>query len=101
MARVPIRNRPRFIQVYDCLKHFGPATVVSSRDTTYKVCAEVRNGRETIVGYPKRGEVRIHEDCWGKNMTCEGSLAGGIINGNPSIYDWYNLHCGSTTQQTT
>lgn len=97
MARVSITNRPTFVQVYDCLLGFGPATVVSSRGTTYKVCAEVRNGKQTIVGYPKSGEVRIHDDCWGQDMTCEKSLAGGIINGNPSIYDWYNLHCGSAT----
>lgn len=46
------------------------------------------------MGYPASGTVRIHEDCWGRPMTCEGTLTGGLLNGNPSLYHWYAEHCG-------
>lgn len=89
--------RPSFQQVYSCLRQVGPAIVISSRGTRYEVHAVVRNGRAMIVGYPRNGEVRIHEDCWGQNITCQGTRTGGIFNGSPSIYDWYYRHCGATT----
>ncbi len=48
---------------------------------------EARNG--TIIAFPKSGRVTIHEDCWGKPITCQGTRAGGLYNGSYSIYDWY------------
>jgi hypothetical protein len=88
--------QPSFQQVYRCLQQHGPANVTSSRGTLYEVHAEVRRGQPTIVGYPRAGEVRIHEDCWGLNTTCQRTRAGGIFNGNPSIYDWYRVTCGNS-----
>ena len=84
------QNVPSFKQVYDCLKRHGPATCVSSRGTKYVVRAEITAGRPTIIGSPRTGEVRIHEDCWGQQLTCQKTRAGGIYNGDPSIYDWFN-----------
>lgn len=88
---------PSFQKVYDCLESSGPAIVISSRGTEYQVTAEDRDGTPTIVGRPGGGEIRIHEDCWGNDMTCERTLAGGIFNGNPSIYDWYRENCKTST----
>lgn len=87
-------RRPTFDQVYECLQRHGLAHVVSSRGMTYMVTAEIRGGRRTVVGSPREGEVRVHDDCWGQDMTCERTLAGGIFNGDPSIYDWYHQLCG-------
>jgi NAD(P)H-dependent flavin oxidoreductase YrpB (nitropropane dioxygenase family) len=82
---------PTFSQVFRCLQENGPAHVVSTIGTSYQVIAEtqVRDGRQVIVGRPGGGQVRVHEDCWGDDITCQGTRAGGIFNGSPSIYDWY------------
>jgi hypothetical protein len=82
---------PTFAQVFLRLQANGPAHVVSSTGTSYEVMAEtqIRGGRQVIVGRPGGGQVRVHEDCWGDDITCRGTRAGGIFNGSPSIYDWY------------
>jgi hypothetical protein len=90
-------NWPSFKQVYDCLRHYGPATCVSSRGTKYTVRAEITAGRPTIIGCPRTGEVRIHEDCWGQPLTCQRTRAGGIYNGDPSIFDWFNEKANKAT----
>jgi hypothetical protein len=77
---------PTFKQVYDLLKLKGPGHAESSRGTIYRI--EARNGN--IVAFPRSGRVTIHQDCWGENITCQGTRAGGIYNGSYSIYDWYN-----------
>jgi hypothetical protein len=87
--------KPTFEQVHRCLEKHGPAAVRSSRGTPYKVYAESRRGEPAVVGYPRSGHVVIHKDCWGEKTTCEGTRAGGIFNGNPSIYDWYWANCGT------
>jgi len=87
-------HRPTFEQVYVRLRERGPARVLSSRATEYTVMADFRGGRETIVACPRRGEVRVHADCWGDAITCQGTRAGGIYNGDPSIYDWYRQSRG-------
>jgi hypothetical protein len=76
---------PIFDDVYALLLRKGPGRAVSSRETKYRI--EAINGR--IVAFPKSGRVYIHPDCWGENITCKGSRAGGIYNGPYSIYDWY------------
>ena len=83
-------TQPSFKAVYDCLKRCGPATCISSRGTKYTVRAEITAGRPTIIACPRTGEVRIHKDCWGEPLTCQKTRAGGIYNGDPSIYDWFN-----------
>jgi hypothetical protein len=82
-----------FMDVHRCLEKHGPATVKSRRGITYKVWAERRKDEPAIVGYPRAGEVAIHSDCWGSDITCAGTRAGGIFNGTPSIYDWYLATC--------
>lgn len=46
----------------------------------------IRAGKITNGPVP---QVRTHEDCWGQATTCQGTRAGGLLNGYPSIYDWY------------
>ncbi len=81
--------RPSFSHVFRRLQAKGPARVVSSRGTEYQVSAEVRGGLEMIIARPRSGQIRIHADCWGDDLTCQGTRAGGVFNGDPSIYDWY------------
>ena len=62
----------------------------SSRGTPYRVSAVVAgDDRRTLVARPGNGQVRIHEDCWGDDVTCQRTRAGGVYNGSPSIYDWF------------
>jgi hypothetical protein len=77
---------PTFKKAYDLLKLKGPGRAESSRGTIYRI--EDRNGN--IVAFPRSERVTIHQDCWGENITCQGTRAGGIYNGPYSIYDWYN-----------
>jgi hypothetical protein len=83
-------RRPTFDDVYRRLRARGPASVMSSRGTPYIVTAdEERTGRRVIIARPRSGQVRVHEDCWGDDVTCQRTRAGGIYNGWPSIYDWH------------
>ena len=76
---------PSFAEVYDLLLRKGPGLAVSSRQTRYRIEAISGN----IVAFPKSGRVTIHADCWGNNVTCQRTRAGGIYNGPYSIHDWY------------
>jgi hypothetical protein len=76
----------RFSEIYDLLEKKGPGKAVSSKGTIYRI--EAING--TIVAFPGKGKITIHNDCWGQSLTCQGTRAGGIYNGPYSIYDWYN-----------
>jgi hypothetical protein len=80
-----VSEMPTFIEVYNKLLKKGNGKVISSRGTEYRV--EARDGK--IIAFPKAGRITIHEDCWGKNITCQGTRAGGIYNGKYSIYDWH------------
>lgn len=78
-----------FGEAYACLLARGPAKVVSSRGTPYSVTAEREpTGRRVIIARPGGGQVRIHGDCWGEDITCHRTRAGGVYNGSPSIWDW-------------
>jgi hypothetical protein len=81
---------PSFKEVFDRVRRAGEVSVTSSRGTPYLVSAIVaRDGRKTLVARPRSGQVRIHEDCWGDDLTCQRTRAGGVYNGSPSIYDWF------------
>lgn len=82
--------RRSFDEVYQRLEAVGPATVVSSRGTEYVVKARFSRRGRVIEAFPGGGRVTMHEDCWGDDTTCQGTRAGGIYNGDPSIYDWYD-----------
>jgi hypothetical protein len=83
-------DRPSFDEVYNRVQSVGEASVTSSRGTEYSVTAVVaRDGRRTLIARPGSGQVRIHEDCWGDDITCQRTRAGGVYNGSPSIYDWF------------
>ena len=83
-------GRPEFMQVFECLQALGPALVVSSLGTQYLVTAEITSSGPTIIGRPGSGQVRVHDDCLGEDLTCQRTRAGGIFNGSPSIYEWYS-----------
>jgi len=74
-----------FDKIYALLQQKGGGKAVSSRGTLYKV--EARDGN--IVCFPKSGRVTIHRDCFGQDITCQGTRAGGVYNGEYTIYDWY------------
>ena len=84
-------DRPSFDDVFSRVQSVGMASVVSSRGTEYNVTALIaRDGRRTLIARPRSGQVRIHKDCWGDDLTCQRTRAGGVYNGSPSIYDWYS-----------
>jgi len=94
---------PSFLQMYDCLRKKGPAHVRSSTGTQYSVEAAItekgdREGERVIIARPSSGQVRIHQDCWGENITCQRTRAGGIYNGPYSIWDWYRENCDLNDQ---
>lgn len=74
-----------FSEMYNILAEKGQGKAISAKGTEYKI--EARDGK--IIAYPASGRVTIHEDCWGKNITCQRTRAGGIYNGPYSIFDWY------------
>lgn len=76
---------PSFEQVHALLRRNGPGHATSSKRTRYRI--EAIN--DNIVAFPRGGRITIHRDCWGQNLTCAGTRAGGIYNGPYSIYDWY------------
>jgi len=76
---------PSFRQVYDLLSRKGSGLVISSRGMSYRLQAK----NDAILAFPQSGRVAVHEDCWGEKMTCQGTRAGGLYNGEYSIYDWY------------
>lgn len=89
---------PSFNQMHNCLAQKGPAKVRSSKGTLYSVESAItqkgeRKGEKVIISRPGSGQVRIHEDCWGHNDTCQGTRAGGIFKGPYSIWDWYIENC--------
>ena len=82
-----------FKEVYSLLRKYGPATVTSSRNTRYSVEARLIKDVPAIIGCPRSGRVAIHEDCWGDDLTCQQTRAGGLYNGPYSIFDWYRETC--------
>lgn len=74
-----------FDQVYNLLMLRGPGRAESIRGTIYRI--EAIDGN--IVAFPRSGKVIIHQDCWGENITCQGTRAGGIYNGPYDICDWF------------
>lgn len=82
-----------FDRAFRILQLKGPALITSSRGTEYVVKAWImRNGKPAILASPKSGCIYIHDDCWGKNITCQGTRAGGIYNGENNIYSWLENH---------
>lgn len=74
-----------FRDVYRMLEVRGPGRATSSGGTEYRI--EAKNGN--IVAFPRSGRVTIHDDCWLRPTTCQGTWAGGIYNGPYSILDWF------------
>jgi len=76
-----------FREMYKMLENKGPGRATSSKGTIYKI--EARNN--SIIAFLESGKVgiTIHDDCWGKPYTCQGTRAGGIYNGRDSIFEWY------------
>jgi len=82
-----------FGEAFRILQLNGPARVISSRDTVYTVEAwTMRDGKSAIRARPGSGYIYIHSNCWGKDITCQGTRAGGIYNGKNNIYIWLKNH---------
>lgn len=82
-----------FSEAFRILQLNGPARVISSRDTVYTVEAWImRDGNLAIRARPGSGYIYIHSNCWGKDVTCQGTRAGGIYNGKNNIYTWLKNH---------
>ncbi len=83
-----------FEEAFQILQLNGPAKIISSRGTIYGVEAwRMRDGKHAIrakLSPPSKGYIYIHADCWGKDITCNSTRAGGIYNGRDNIYDWLN-----------
>ncbi len=86
---------PSFSDVYSCIAKAGSAYAISSKGTKYEITAcELTKGNHVgeraIVAKPTpNSRIYIHEDCWGENITCGQTRAGGIYNGDYTIYEWY------------
>jgi hypothetical protein len=83
---------PTFDQVYNLLQLKNPASITSSRKTHYSVVARLtNNGEKAIIATTDRNStVYVYSDYWGEPKNRSGTRQGGIFNGDPSIYDWYN-----------
>lgn len=84
------RDQPSFDQVFARIDRAGEGRVTSSIGTRYRVIAIVaRDGVKTLVATSDGGgTIRIHADCWGQATTCQGTWAGGLYHGSPSLMDW-------------
>ena len=82
---------PTFEEVWNLLQQMGPA-VVQSSGAEYRVQADYVNGDPDIIAYPQEGRVVIHSDCWGHDVTCQGTWAGQLYQGPSSLLDWYAQH---------
>ena len=90
-----VRETPPFTfsEAFRILQLNGPARVISSSNTEYTVEAwTMRDGNPAIRARPRSGYIYIHPDCWTKNITCQGTRAGGIYNGENNIYTWLKNH---------
>jgi hypothetical protein len=101
---------PSFDEMYNRLRFLMdrniPIHVVSTSNTTYSIEArQLQSGNNagelaivcTIVvtenGIQPEGQppkIYIHRDCWGSEITCGKTRAGGVYNGTPSIYNWFS-----------
>lgn len=96
------RARPSFDEVFDRVRGTGEDSVTSSRGTPNRVSAVVaRDGRRTLIARPRSGQVRIHEDCWGDELTCQRTRAGGVykariavLEGDPNGFTSICHDCG-------
>jgi hypothetical protein len=77
-----------FEEVWDCIRSRGTFVAVSTRGTEYQVTAKMnRAGQKVLVARPGSGAIYVHGDCFGDDTTCQGTRAGGIYNGSPSIWE--------------
>jgi hypothetical protein len=77
-----------FEDVWGCIQKRGTFVAVSTRGTEYRVTAETNRARQRVlVARPGSGAVHVHADCFGHDITCQGTRAGGIYNGSPSVWD--------------
>jgi Family of unknown function (DUF6308) len=81
------RRGRSFDDVWNCIHARGGMRVVSTRGTEYQVTAGESKGRRVLLGRPRSGTIYVHADCFGQDITCQGTRAGGIYNGSPSVWD--------------
>ena len=96
-----VKKHFSFDEAFRILRLKGPTLITSSKGTEYTVYAHIiskgdRIGEQAIraVVINKKNQERyiyIHSDCWGDDITCQGTRAGGIYNGMTNIYTWLKI----------
>ncbi|MFA5481386.1 MAG: hypothetical protein WC282_03290 [Bacilli bacterium] len=81
---------PSFKEVYDLLRKRGGALIISRRGAEYSV--EARDDMIVAILTNGKGRIYVHEDCWLEKVTCKGTWASGLYQGNPSLLDWYEAN---------
>jgi Family of unknown function (DUF6308) len=77
-----------FDDIWACILGRGTFRAVSTRGTEYRVTAQTnRAGQRVLVARPASGAIYVHADCFGQDITCQGTRAGGIYKGSPSVWD--------------
>jgi len=70
-------DRPSFAEVFARVHAAREAQLVSSIGTPYRLTAVVmRDGRMALVAWPASGRYYVHKDCFGAEITCQGTRAG-------------------------
>jgi hypothetical protein len=77
-----------FDKIYNLLLKKGEGKVVSSKGTVYHIKATSHGNIRCVLANGRDG-ITIHLDCFGQDETCGRTRAGGIYNGEYTIYDWY------------
>ena len=87
-----------FDRAYHILKEKGPARITTGTGTEYIVEAySMTEGKLPAVpvirvqprsGFTYIRYAYIHTDCWGDDVTCQGSRVEDIYKGKQNIYTW-------------
>jgi hypothetical protein len=90
-----IMKKATFNQVWDLLnKTENGCVCTSSKGSEYNLKAKQSKKDEAkyIVASRNRIVIYIHAEDWEKSQNKHGVRIGGIFNGNPSIFDWYDAN---------
>jgi len=87
-----------FDRAYHVLEEKGPARVISGTGVEYTIEASaMTKGKLPVVpvirvqprsGFKYIRYTNIHADCWGNDVTCQGSRVEDIYRGKNNIYRW-------------
>ena len=75
----------------------GKCTSSKGAEYGLKAKQSSKDNSKYIVATRNKIVIYIRKEDWGKVQNKHGSRIGGIFNGNPSIYDWYNKNAPKKT----